>query len=95
MQIQQREQEFKSIKLSNMTATNGRETIHSGQFMVSHFEAEEQDEDEHSVAVPEPNNTIVIENKSRSLCNAKFGEKSPQIESSLSKLFQCMSLVYR
>ncbi|XP_030755252.1 carbohydrate-responsive element-binding protein isoform X2 [Sitophilus oryzae] len=80
----------------------GRESIHSGQFMVSQFEAEEQD-DEDNVAVPIPE---VIDNKAivpvkpyiQGPLDCITAKKNPQqvaIDTSLSKLFQCMSLAYR
>lgn len=80
----------------------GKESIHSGQFMVSQFEAEEQD-DEDNVAVPIPE---VIDNKAivpvkpfiqgpLDYINEKRNPKQVGIDTSLSKLFQCMSLAYR
>ena len=83
---------------------DSRETIHSGHFMVSHFEAEAQD-DEDELAVPVPEEEVarlaIIAPVGFSL--EKFGsnsssEKNSQqlsIETSLNKLFQCMSLAYR
>ncbi|XP_034182365.2 MLX interacting protein mondo isoform X2 [Osmia lignaria lignaria] len=83
---------------------DSRETIHSGHFMVSDFEAEAQD-DEDELAVPVPD-----EEAARMAIIAPIGlfyerfasnssnEKSSQqlsIETSLNKLFQCMSLAYR
>lgn len=81
----------------------GKESIHSGHFMVSQFEAEEQD-DEENVAVPIPEvidtKTIVRVNKRyvQGTLDSFNNKKSPQqvaIDHSLSKLFQCMSLAYR
>lgn len=84
-----------------------KEAIHSGHFMVSHFEAEEQD-DEDEVAVPVPED--VARHHSTPSIQLNFQpvaqyrglesqkESSAQhlsIETSLSKLFQCMSLAYR
>lgn len=80
-----------------------KETIHSGQFMVSDFEADEQD-DEENVAVPIPettdNKTIValVPVRSRDTQNYEENKKKQQqlaIDTSLSKLFQCMSLAYK
>ncbi|KAK3930672.1 MLX-interacting protein [Frankliniella fusca] len=117
---------------SGMTTTvvKEKEAIHSGHFMVSHFEAEEQD-DEDEVAVPVPEDLDVPSSRqaySRSAsihlnfqpapvhrrgpgddsqgvggenaCTtlATLKKESGQtlsIETSLSKLFQCMSLAYR
>ncbi|XP_050302035.1 MLX-interacting protein isoform X2 [Anthonomus grandis grandis] len=81
----------------------GKESIHSGQFMVSQFEAEEQD-DEDNVAVPIPE---VIEDSKvivpvqvyiRENVDSSNNRKTQQqlfIDQSLAKLFQCMSLAYR
>lgn len=79
-----------------------KEAIHSGHFMVSHFEAEAQDdEDELAVPVPEvnePKHEIVTikPNKEKYQLQRKNNHR-PQIgiDTSLSKLFQCMSLAYR
>lgn len=79
-----------------------KETIHSGHFMVSEFELEAQDDDDLvAVPVPEeegrlslPNNVGVTIQISR--LNTKEGAAQQlSIDSSLSKLFQCMSLAYR
>lgn len=89
----------------------GKESIHSGQFMVSHFEAEEQD-DEDNVAVPIPD---VPDTSNKSLVPVKVADGALRecirsnkytttaqqqlmeltIENNLSKVFQCMSLAYR
>lgn len=65
-----------------LSQTNSRkEAIHSGQFMVSSFEAEAQD-DEFQVAVPVSEEILMqadINNSKTSLIN----------------LFQCMSFAYR
>lgn len=58
-----------------------KETIHSGQFMVSSFEAEAQD-DEFQVAVPVSEEILT----QADINNSK---------SSLINLFQCMSFAYR
>lgn len=81
-----------------------KETIHSGQFMVSDFEAEEQD-DEENVAVPIPESTdnksivALVPVRSRDTFNFEENKKKQQpplaIDTSLSKLFQCMSLAYK
>lgn len=83
---------------------DSRETIHSGHFMVSDFEAEAQD-DEDELAVPVPEEEVarlaIIAPVGFSL--DKFVSNSPSdansqqlsIETSLNKLFQCMSLAYR
>lgn len=82
-----------------------KEAIHSGHFMVSHFEAEEQD-DEDDVAVPvletEVKNSLenIPDQINIALSirgNQENGKNNQQlsIETNLSKLFQCMSLAYR
>lgn len=87
----------------NTTTKDSRETIHSGHFMVSDFEAEAQDdEDELAVPVPEEEaaRLAIIAPVGFSLDKfvSSSNEKSAQqlsIETSLNKLFQCMSLAYR
>ncbi|KAK6638369.1 hypothetical protein RUM44_008798 [Polyplax serrata] len=81
-----------------------KEVIHSGHFMVSHFEAEAQD-DEYEVAVPVPemqqdpdaatpqSNDLQVFNVNKAHKTAVSGQLA--IETSLTKLFQCMSLAYR
>ncbi|XP_008200427.3 carbohydrate-responsive element-binding protein isoform X2 [Tribolium castaneum] len=75
-----------------------REAIHSGQFMVSTFEAEEQD-DEDEVAVPIPEgaeaDTTIVPVKHSLRDINKNHQQQLSIDTSLSKLFQCMSLAYR
>ncbi|KAF5308769.1 hypothetical protein FQR65_LT06001 [Abscondita terminalis] len=83
----------------------GKEAIHSGHFMVSHFEAEEQDDDD-ELAVPIPeaevndlgdmyqqDNTGFIP---QDVVSKKMYSQQPlTIDTSLAKLFQCMSIAYR
>jgi MAX-like protein X len=84
-----------------------KETIHSGHFMVSHFEADAQD-DEYEVAVPVPEvsskklelipcrSAVCINNvNERQPTNSNPKIMSVSIETSLTKLFQCMSIAYR
>ncbi|XP_068629575.1 MLX-interacting protein isoform X2 [Battus philenor] len=85
----------------------GKETIHSGHFMVSHFEAEEQDEfDDLAVPVPDEeqtvqkNSVVATYTGSSETYTLSDKEESKQhqqlsIEISLTKLFKCMSLAYR
>ena len=82
---------------------DSRETIHSGHFMVSDFEAEAQD-DEDELAVPVPDEEAarlaIIAPAGffeRFVSNSTTDKSSQQlsIETSLNKLFQCMSLAYR
>lgn len=121
--------------IKSTASKTGRETIHSGHFMVSQFEADAQD-DEYEVAVPVPEvNSKQLEiipipvrsvvygvgggdsgcggcgggsssSSSTSLIGAcHSGDRltfnssqkimSVSIETSLTKLFQCMSIAYR
>lgn len=85
----------------------GKEAIHSGHFMVSHFEAEEQDdEDELAVPIPEiteVKDTLVVVKVEKPLQYAgirdshriRTSQQQLAIDTSLAKLFQCMSLAYR
>lgn len=85
---------------------DSRETIHSGHFMVSDFEAEAQD-DEDELAVPVPEEEAVVKLSiiaPPGFCVDRYdsgglsSDKTSQqlsIETSLNKLFQCMSLAYR
>jgi MAX-like protein X len=71
-----------------------KETIHSGHFMVSDFEAEAQDDGD-ELAVPLPEEEVVVKPVQ---VRATIPPPPPQqlsIETSLTKLFQCMSLAYR
>ncbi|XP_063983770.1 carbohydrate-responsive element-binding protein isoform X1 [Diachasmimorpha longicaudata] len=88
----------------NDVSRDSREAIHSGHFMVSDFEADDQDdEDELAVPVPEEEaaKLAIVAPPGFSLerfVNISNAEKSSQqlsIETSLNKLFQCMSLAYR
>lgn len=94
---------FAIQRLDSHNTSRSKEAIHSGQFMVSQFEAEEQDdEDEVAVPIPEVPETkaeIALEEKKLMLRDAPKSKSIPQqqlaIDTSLSKLFQCMSLAYR
>ncbi|KAH0953967.1 hypothetical protein HN011_005474 [Eciton burchellii] len=96
-------------KRENHDGRDPRETIHSGHFMVSDFEAEAQDdEDELAVPVPDqeeaqttrfPIATIPGFPYDRFTISGSLNNRSTSqqlsIETSLNKLFQCMSLAYR
>ncbi|XP_021937166.1 MLX-interacting protein isoform X4 [Zootermopsis nevadensis] len=79
-----------------------KETIHSGHFMVSEFELEAQDDDD-LVAVPVPEeegrpslpNAVDVTVQISRLNTREISAQHISIDSSLSKLFQCMSLAYR
>lgn len=84
-----------------------KETIHSGHFMVSHFEAEAQDDDD-LVTVPEEDEKQNVQ-KVTVVATTMPGAMMPytpdteesvqhqqlSIEISLTKLFKCMTLAYR
>ncbi|XP_038215203.1 carbohydrate-responsive element-binding protein isoform X2 [Zerene cesonia] len=87
----------------------GKEAIHSGHFMVSHFEAEEQD-DYDDLAVPVPDEeqnvqketvvatyTVPVSTETFQLSDKDESKQHQQlsIEISLTKLFKCMTLAYR
>ncbi|XP_045518681.1 MLX-interacting protein isoform X1 [Pieris brassicae] len=87
----------------------GKEAIHSGHFMVSHFEAEEQD-DYDDLAVPVPDEeqttpkesvvatyTVPVTTETFHLTDKEESIQHQQlsIEISLTKLFKCMTLAYR
>lgn len=85
-----------------------KETIHSGQFMVSHFEAEGQEDDFDDLAVPVPDEeqsslkvavmtTYITPGSTFSSIPDKSNKPQHQvnIETSLTKLFKCMTLAYR
>ncbi|XP_061712203.1 carbohydrate-responsive element-binding protein isoform X1 [Cydia pomonella] len=95
--------------IEKMQARTGKETIHSGHFMVSHFEAEAQD-DFDDLAVPVPDEEQNVQKVSVVATYTVPGSKEPpslfdkedskqhqqlSIEISLTKLFKCMTLAYR
>ncbi|CAH0720762.1 unnamed protein product, partial [Brenthis ino] len=87
----------------------GKEAIHSGHFMVSHFEAEDQDDfDDLAVPVPDEEQNVPKESAvatyilpvTSEIFQRSDKEESKQhqhlsIEISLTKLFKCMTLAYR
>ncbi|KAJ9596440.1 hypothetical protein L9F63_012524 [Diploptera punctata] len=87
--------------VNNKPKKSEKETIHSGHFMVSEFELEAQDDDDEvAVPVPEEEGRISLPNSVGNFIQTRFNprDKAAQqisIDSSLSKLFQCMSLAYR
>ncbi|XP_026742554.1 carbohydrate-responsive element-binding protein isoform X2 [Trichoplusia ni] len=84
-----------------------KETIHSGHFMVSHFEAEAQDDFDDLVTVPDEEQnvqkvttvaTYTVSGAPKPYMPDKEESKQHQqlsIEISLTKLFKCMTLAYR
>lgn len=89
----------------------GTETIHSGHFMVSHFEAEAQDDEDTEIEMPDPDENAIIDlnpctnvqlmstsSASTSTAIVPVNSKansSAVIDISLAKLFKCMNLAYR
>lgn len=98
---------------SNMDrrSESGRETIHSGHFMVSQFEAEEQDDEDTGIAMPDPDESgalaelstctdvVLAGGSSQSsqvlVSTSTRSNSSAVIDISLAKLFKCMNLAYR
>lgn len=88
-----------------------RETIHSGQFMVSHFEAEAQDDEDQEISMPDPDENAINDINTCTevqLINCNSDGTSTSlvpvnsrtnnnaiIDISLAKLFKCMNLAYR
>lgn len=94
------------IKNSVVPKKSEKETIHSGHFMVSHFEAEAQDDEDVLVPVPEDDSKVSPSEEGGDSGNitgyavlvtgsASQNKQHLPIETSLTKLFQCMSLAYR
>lgn len=88
-----------------------KEIIHSGHFMVSNFEAEAQDDEDVFVSNMNivkakletlPSDTITLNSSTSNSTSGssvvhrtKTSVQNISIETSLTKLFQCMSLAYR
>lgn len=92
-----------SFKFGSGETKKDRETIHSGQFMVSQFEAEAQEDwdDEEMPDPDKPNETITVNTCTdiqryvpRTIRLASRNQEL-SIETSLTKLFNCMKLAYR
>jgi len=89
-----------------MALVRHKESIHSGQFMVSNFEAEDEDVEE-DLDISETKvfneNCITAEthgqNQFQSVLslfkNSEVSQADQLIDNNLAKLFQCMSIVYR
>lgn len=106
--MQCREMRYSNISLLTPSSDSKslkmeKEVIHSGHFMISHFEAEAQD-DEYQVGVPVPdtkysdaeipqNNDLQVFSENESHKTALVNHLV--IDTSLEKMFQCMSLAYR
>lgn len=73
---------------------NRQESIHSGQFMVSQFEADAQEDDDNGIDPEEP--AINAESStSMDVCLPTVNNSIIEIDISLAKLFKCMNLAYR
>lgn len=89
--------------------TPGRETIHSGQFMVSDFEAEAKEDDDAEIQMPDPDDSAEADKLiEKSTCMAlqlyqprnvavpsNRNSNQFQIDTSLAKLMKCISLSYK
>lgn len=89
----------------------GKENIHSGHFMVSHFEAEEQDDEDGELLMPDPDENTVIDDiitctdvvlagstlqqNNAIVATSSKMNNNAVIDISLAKLFKCMNLAYR
>lgn len=86
-----------------------KEIIHSGHFMVSHFEAEAQDDEDTELPMPDPDESGAIV-ELNTCTDVTLAGNQPMIQSivatnakpnnavidiSLAKLFKCMNLAYR
>lgn len=93
---------------AKMVDKREKEIIHSGHFMVSHFEAEAQDDEDTELPMPDPdeNSAIVplntctdvvacVNNQSQAIVAASAKTNNAVIDISLAKLFKCMNLAYR
>lgn len=86
-----------------------KEIIHSGHFMVSHFEAEAQDDEDTELAMPDPDesgasvelNTCTdvalagTAQMSQAIVATATKTNHAVIDISLAKLFKCMNLAYK
>lgn len=70
-----------------------QESIHSGHFMVSQFEADAQEDDDNGIDPEEQ--AVNREVTSMDVCLPTINNSLIEIDSSLAKLFKCMNLAYR
>lgn len=104
-----------SASLRNFAAKNNtdgkqeKEIIHSGHFMVSHFEAEAQDDEDAELPEPDESSATIVElNRCTDVALLPSNQISHSvvashtktnnnavIDISLAKLFKCMNLAYR
>lgn len=80
--------------------TRPQESIHSGQFMVSQFEADAEEDEDNGIAVQDPDDAIITElneTNDEILLPVPITRKSNNsfIDISLAKLFKCMNLAYK
>lgn len=82
---------------------NKHETIHSGHFMISTFEADAQDEEDTEIEMPDPDSAVITEinpppdddNSYLLPVPVKKITTNAVIDISLTKLFKCMNLAYK
>ncbi|KAI5720543.1 hypothetical protein M8J77_008368 [Diaphorina citri] len=93
--------DYKLINYNNNNNVKRKESIHSGHFMISQFEVDDE-EDEIMPQVPQDDIKMVIEpativpyTRPSTIMPRRSRVKSSVIETSLTKLFECMSLAYR
>lgn len=88
-----------------------KEIIHSGHFMVSHFEAEAQDDEDTELPMPDPDESVatIVELNTCTdvallptnqinqsiVASHTKANNNAVIDISLAKLFKCMNLAYR
>lgn len=87
-----------------------KEIIHSGHFMVSHFEAEAQDDEDTELPMPDDENGAIVElntctdvvalssggnQMNQSIVATSARPNNAVIDISLAKLFKCMNLAYK
>lgn len=73
---------------------NRQESIHSGHFMVSQFEADAQEDDDNGID-PEEQPVHPESSTSMDVCLPTLNNPIIEIDISLTKLFKCMNLAYR
>lgn len=91
---------------AKMADKREKEIIHSGHFMVSHFEAEAQDDEDTELPMPDPDESgaivplntctdVVVSHPSQAIVATTARANNAVIDISLAKLFKCMNLAYR
>lgn len=83
-----------SYSMYKMEQNSRQESIHSGHFMVSQFEADAQEDDDNGVD-PEEQAINPESSTSMDVCLPTVNNPIIEIDISLTKLFKCMNLAYR